>query len=118
MSDPSLDRSQFDDEFSGIESLIAAAGNYVRPTEDLRPRVLEEVRTDRAERVAQERIWQLALALLFVGLLLSNLRSPASEFDGHVPAALSKPSDNPTWNTVEAMSELRRRQATMLRLAM
>ncbi|WP_425614069.1 hypothetical protein NA78x_003923 [Anatilimnocola sp. NA78] len=108
----------FSDDFSSVESLIASAGSYVRPTEDLRPRVLEEARTDRAERRAQERIWQLALAVVFVGLLLGNVNLPARELDANLPTtAISKPNDDPTWNTVDALSELRRRQATMLRLS-
>lgn len=117
-----INHDQFQDDgggdFSQIESLIASAGTYVLPTEDLRARVLEEARTDHAERRAQEQIWQFALAVVLLGMLFCKLRAPARELDANVPAAsLSLPSDNPTWNTIDALNELRRRQAIMLRLA-
>jgi hypothetical protein len=111
-----------------LEALIRAAGNYVRPSDDLRPLVLEEARLARSERRAQDRIWQFVLAVMFVAIALSSWRgySPsgldaASALESAAPASAassSPPHDNPTWHAVDSFSALRRRQASLLQLAM
>lgn len=121
------------DEWSDVESLIRAAGNYVRPSEELRPRVLESARAEARERLAQRRIWQVALAIALSGALLAAVASrgssPASFPAGILTAqAALRPADAREgalhsaeggaagWSIVEAYVELRRRQAALLGL--
>jgi hypothetical protein len=113
-----------DDE---IEALILSAKDYVHPSEDLRPRVVETARIERGERGMQRRFWQVAAIVFLCGMLTSpagersesaRLRPPAalkaSEILIHVEAAAR--AADPSWEMVESFSELRLRQAEMLRL--
>ena len=59
MNGPLEQDAQWDD----VEALVRAAGQYVRPSEELRPRLLETARAESRERQAQWRFWQLALAV-------------------------------------------------------
>jgi hypothetical protein len=113
-----------DDE---IEALIRSAGDYVRPSEDLRPRVLETARQERRERAVQRRFWQLAAVVLLCGLLTSSGGPRADTESGPQPAALevsemflraeaTPRSADPSWEMVESFYLLRLRQAELLRL--
>jgi len=110
-----------------IEALLRSAGDYVRPSEDLRPRVLETARLERRERGMQTRFWQVAAVVFLCGMLTSpagdrsgsaSVRPPAalkaSEILIHVEAAAR--AADPSWEMVESFNELRLRQAEMLRL--
>src|SRR4051812_31846204 len=49
-----------------IEQLVRAAGHYVQPSFDLRPRVLEAAREQRSERRARKYIRRMACAVFFL----------------------------------------------------
>ncbi len=53
-----------------IESMVASARNYVRPSENLRPRILETARAQQSHRLGTRRMFQLA-ALIVLGVLLT-----------------------------------------------
>ena len=129
MAEP-LDRcEQWDD----VESLVRAAGNYVRPSDDLRPRVLETARAESHERWAHQRIWQVALVVALLGVCSSSVRSrlevaaPPSGMMLETGAMARRAEagndgwntvgwNTVGWNTVESFTDLRRRHAAMLRL--
>jgi ferric-dicitrate binding protein FerR (iron transport regulator) len=109
-------------EWSEVESLIRSAGNYVRPSEELRPRVLEAARSDSGERKARRHLWLLAIAVGLLGTLVAvvSSRSPASFSHGMLSATATSTDVRPAeggaagWSIVDAYTELRRRQAALL----
>lgn len=111
-------KGQFDD-WRSIEALVRAAGNYVRPSEELRPRVLEAARRESIERSVRRRICHAALAL---GLLLgAAIGMGGEELPAFSAGALRQVELNSTesgaigWSMVESFTDLRRRQANLLR---
>jgi hypothetical protein len=111
---------------SEVESLIRLAGDYVQPSRDLRPRVLEAARLEFGERRARRRIGSVALAAGLLGLLtissverlempnaLSQLTLVAA---GTQAFAGTESGADSGWALVDAYTELRRRQAEVLRL--
>jgi hypothetical protein len=124
MTEP-LDRCEGWDD---VEALVRAAGNYVRPSDDLRPRVLETARAECHERWAQQRIWQVALVVALLGVCSTSVRSRmevAASPSGNALAAGAMVRhaeagndgwNNDAWNTVESFTDLRRRHAALLRL--
>lgn len=108
-------------EWSDMEALVRAAGGYVRPSEELRPRVLETARAEAGEHQAQRRIWQVALAIALLGLLSSAATTRwdvASPLPGvlHVQTVGQQAGVDSGWSMVESFTDLRRRQAALLRL--
>ena len=111
-----------------IESLVRAAQDYVRPSDDLRPRVLETARFERREQHAQRRFWQIAALIVFCGMLTHSIRqmpevavAPGQETAVDVGSIFSSAttaarSSDPSWETVESFTQLRLRQAELLRL--
>jgi len=119
MAEP-LDRSE---QWDDVETLVRAAGNYVRPSDDLRPRVLESARAESHERWAQRQIWQVALVVALLGVYSSSVRSrmevaaPPTEIAIEMGAmARRAESSEVGWKMVESFTDLRRQQAAMLRL--
>lgn len=119
----------FNDPVQEVEALIRAAGDYVQPTDDLRPRVLEVVRSFRIERLIQRRIWQAAILFIALNLLgtstlqqveLADItpRSIARDRDAAAEGSVYHDGESwdEHWDTVESFRELRRRQAYLLRL--
>ena len=114
--------------FDEIEALIRTAKDYVRPSDDLRPRVLETARRQRREQRIQRQFWQIAALIFFCGMLTHSIRqmpeaavAPAHETGvdaGAIltSAATASPSHDPSWEMVESFTQLRRRQAQLLRL--
>jgi len=110
-----------------VEALVRRAGEYVRASDDLRPRVLETARSQHGERRARRRIWQSALFALLLGLFVTSIcQQPAlmgagAEASGEQllsdAQAAARDSDS-SWRIVESFTELRRRQAELLRLAL
>jgi hypothetical protein len=117
-----LDRDDRNDEpaeWREIEALVRAAGHYVRPSEELRPRVLEAARRESMERSVRRRICHAALAL---GLLLGAATGMGrEELPAFSAGALRQAELNSTeggaigWSMVESFTDLRRRQANLLR---
>lgn len=109
--------------FDDVEALVRAAGNYVRPSDDLRPRVLEAARAESRERRTQRRMWQLALVVTLLGLFTTAERArwkAAAAAPGILVEAAtlvgSPESGESGWGLVDSFTELRRRHAAMLRL--
>lgn len=116
-----------------VEALIRAAGEYVRASDDLRPRVLEAARMQWRER--RMRRWIRHAAVLVLTLAFSSAAGQqglegerprpigivaAAGFDEWLsPTAVVSPrSGDGDWRMFEAFSELRRQQAQVLRLAL
>jgi hypothetical protein len=111
------------DDRSDVESLIRAAGSYVRPSEELRPRVLEASRVELGERKAQRRIWQVAIAICLLGTMyaVAGDRTPVPPAFSHGmlqvgPEVRTADGGGAGWRIVEAFTDLRRRQAALLSL--
>jgi hypothetical protein len=121
------DRLLRDEPLGDIELLVRDAGRYVRPSADLRPRTLESARTACHERWAQRRLWQLALMVAIIATLSQSLddrRDLAAFRQGRLSAAglygssgQLAPSQDAGWTMVDSFTDLRRRQAELLRLA-
>jgi len=111
-----------------IQSLLFAACNYVRPSEDLRPSVLETARAEDRERRLQRRLAQMAAVIFLIVTSITVYWQPARSSSARLflPSveAMSVESqieaarfaDHATWETVESFTDLRRRQADLLRL--
>jgi hypothetical protein len=110
-----------------IEAMICGAQDYVRASDDLRPRVLELARVEQRER--QARGWLSLAALLSLAamqMLMSLVRAAAGDGAGvegsRLPmqafsrAESSAPSSDPSWQMVESFTQLRKIQAELLRL--
>jgi hypothetical protein len=119
--------SMRDDE-QEIEALVRAAGGFVRASDDLRPRVLETIRLQRGERRAQGHIRRAAL-LCAIFAMLTAAFPPTTGLPARwqqsawltpstasllLPAQASATSGGDVaWNLVDALTELRRRQASV-----
>ena len=128
----SLDRSgSFDDSrFEDIEAMVRAAGGYVQVSQDMRPRVLESARLQSGERQARRCVRRVALfaALVawFTTASIDRLETPDSFRQLTLLAARSHTYAGPdvlstgdsSWALVDAYTELKRRQAEALRLAL
>ncbi len=109
-----------------LESLLLAAGNYVRPSDDLRPRVLELARTERQERRMQRNLARMAAAVFLMVMVISAYRQPANAAASQLfspameavslEAEASARRHDPSWETVESFTDIRRWQASLLRL--
>jgi hypothetical protein len=114
-----------------IEAFVRAAGGYVQPSRDLRPRILEIARLECGERRARRWIRQVAASFVLLAVFtLPNGRGLATA-DSHYPAMLASVDANAifsqaeskvdrsrdfSWRMVEAFTDLRHQQAGILRL--
>ena len=109
-------------EWDDVEALVRAAGGYVRPSEELRPRVLEAAGVEASERRALQRIWHVALAIAILGVLTVigarwHAASPFAPSVLQAQAEVQQAGGNSAgWTLVESFTDLRRRQAALLRL--
>ncbi len=109
-----------------VELLIRAAGNYVVPSENLRPRTLEAAREKAADRVGFFRLAKLFLILLFCSAVsIPALERLTAWHDRSVSPSVSEMQDQasriatekgvgPHWGLYEAFKRLRNRQADNL----
>jgi len=115
------------ESFGEVESLIRIAGDYVQPSRDFRPRVLEAARLESGERRARRCIGRVALFAALLGLFtfsgVERLETPDAfrhltlvASASHVLSMQDASGGDSSWTLVEAYTELRRRQAEMLRL--
>jgi hypothetical protein len=114
-----------------VEALVRAAGGYVQPSRDLRPRILETARLERGERRARRWIRHAAASFVLLAVLtLPNGRGFATA-GSHYSAMLASVDANAifsraeskvdrsrdfSWGMVEAFTDLRHHQAGFLRL--
>ncbi len=123
-----IESRDFSSPLDEVESLIRSAGDYVRASDDLRPRVLEIARIQINERRLRRHFWQSAAVALFCVILTSSLVprfDPAVGAKAHTsawtspifdPVEAAALSSDPSWQMVESFSELRLRQAQLLHL--
>ena len=109
-----------------IEAAIRAAGDYVWPSDDLRPRTLETARELSQQRRAQRRLGRFFLAVVFLmafGVPLFERvdsrvkpRTAPSAIDMQRRALehAARASVGPNWGMLEAFTEWRRVQASHL----
>jgi hypothetical protein len=112
---------------TGVEALLQAAGGYVGPSDDLRPRVLEEARRLRS---GGQRRWRLAFAggsaLAAVTLLSVQASTLSSSLSDATPSqrvaqlvassdATSKSTGEGLWALVDAFFKVRSEQADAFR---
>lgn len=110
-----------------IEALIRSARDYVRPSDELRPRVLEVARSEHRERGM---LWRVGLAVAFLLLIAARINAGLDRHEA-MPSTdlsalrslqiLSRPDTAPragdaAWDMVESFTQLRERQAELLRL--
>jgi hypothetical protein len=112
-----------------IELLVRRAGGYVSPSEDLRPRVLEAARLQRAEQRGQSCLRQVAAFIALLTLFTTIYRPEESStslvafeqsvsFDqesGEMQSAVSPRTGDGDWRMIDAFTKLRRQQAQLLR---
>jgi hypothetical protein len=112
-----------------IEALVRLASDYVQPSDDLRPRVLEAARAATQEKRAQRRIARVAAVFLLAALSVASISGrrstdaagyAASFWKGPLYAPVQTASENNRsgWEMVDSYTELRRHQARLLRLAL
>ena len=115
-----------DQSFEQIESAIRAAGDYIQPSEDLRPRTLEAARDDCGDRRAEKRLGVFVFAVVMLVMIgspiihnLEKLRRESSapsttEMQQRGLHYAADPTIGPNWGLSEAFSQLRRLQADRL----
>jgi hypothetical protein len=123
--------SDWNEPLSEVEAMVRAAGQYVQVSRDLRPRVLETARTECGERRARRSIRQLAIVVVLLtvfatpsgrGLGTESARYPAMLAALDSQHIFSQAEDKVArggergWAMVEAFTDLRRQQASVLRL--
>lgn len=122
----------WDEPFYDIEAMLREASEYVRASDDLRPRVLEAARQQHGEQRAQRCIRHVAMFVLLLAFFtaadwhgLDDQRSRpigrllATRFDEVFSSAVGTSTRNGDgdWRMIEAFTELRRQQAQVLRLS-
>jgi hypothetical protein len=113
-------------DFASIEEAIRAAGAYVVPSDDLRPRTLEAARELSEDRRTGIRLGRFAVVLLLFIVISAPLAeraaawyeratSPsAAELQAHALEIAQARNVGPDWGLFEAFTRLRRMQATRL----
>jgi|GEM_PF-2266335 len=109
-----------------LEARILAARDYVRVSDDLRPRVLETARSQWRDMRARGYIELAAVMALAASAVVAAFRSPSSPtsepLSGKGRIADVRDSghgsgpDRANWTLVDAFTELRRRQTETLRI--
>ena len=105
-----------------LESMIAAAKDYMVPTDNLRPRILEVARMREDQRHNSLRMFQIA-ALIFLGVIITipaqqqlegwrqTAFSPnSSQLELQAQEFASQPTIGQNWGMVEAFRNLRQSQ--------
>lgn len=114
------------DGCSQIEALVRGAGQYVTPSEQLRPRVLEAAREQLHDRLAHRRMMQCAVVILLCGALSTTLADQfdtwrhqlhsitASEIEQQALEISSGSIEGTHWGLFEAFNQLRQSRAIRL----
>lgn len=106
------------ERYDEVEALVQAAGGYVQPSDDLRPRVLETARAEAGELRSRRWVRQASLAAAIVGIAVS-IRTTTGGNDPKISdaeAVYEQASQKSVgaggfgWALVQAFRELRERQ--------
>lgn len=100
-----------------LEALLRSAKDYVHPSDDLRPRVLEAARSQRDQRQMLGYLQHAAVVLVVLGALASALYGTAGSANlGSTSRdqVLTSAAEDGNWGLVDSFTELRRRQAVLL----
>lgn len=115
-----------DDAFASLEAVIAAAGNYVHPSDELRPKTLEAAREWTIRLRGRRRVLMAAAALVVASMLgLPGWYSPAAsqnaapvigtaEIYRQAGRKARAGATDPSWALYEAFCDLRQSQAQRL----
>ena len=124
-----IDSPESYESLSEIEAIVRSAANYVQVSKDLRPRVLDSARLTNGERRVRRHIHQAALIAAILTWCVTasvnrlDMRDDLRELS--LATASSYPISNnrisigagdAAWVLVDAYTELRGRQADVLRL--
>ncbi len=123
-----IEHAAMNAEFGDIEEMVRAAGGYLEVSDDLRPRTIEEARADSRETSTRSWITVLAMVVVFLAMSAGNLRgrlastslleaSVSANCDQLHAVALRKATEanvDPSWSLVDAYSELRQRQLSLI----
>ncbi len=120
------DGFQNGDDFQFTEQMIQAAGDFIRPRDDHRPRTLETARRECDDSLLERRVGGFFVA----AILLLSMASPVADLIREYPSRspdnlpseiqqkaseLSRHSGiGPQWATFEVFSQLRQSQASRL----
>ena len=123
-----IEHTRVNAEFDDVEQMVRAAGSYLEVSEDLRPRTLEQARE--VSRGMPTRAWSTAWAVVvvFVATCAGEFRgrtSATSPLEAivsancdqlHVAAQQQAALKNvdPSWSLVDAFSDLRQRQFSLV----
>ena len=121
--------AEWHDEISEVEAMIRSAGDYVQVSRDLRPRVLDNARLASGERRIRRYIRHAGLvaALLTwsVTATVDRMNSASDLRELTLATTTASPTANAhvaggaseaAWVLVDAFSEVRDKQAEMLRI--
>ena len=124
----------WDEPIDEVEAMVRAAGDYVQASDDLRPRVLESARTQRGEQRAQRCIQRMAVYFVLLTVFSTSGRHSletagtrqqsmlaavdSDSIFSRAETTVTRGDGDYGWGMVEAFSELRRRQAEVLRSAL
>jgi hypothetical protein len=124
-----IDSSDISEPFSEIESMVRSAADYVQVSKDLRPRVMEAARLTNGERRIRRHIRQVALMAALLTWVVTASVSRLDMRDDLRELSLATTSAYPIshaqfssgaadvgWVLVDAYTDLRGRQADVLRL--
>jgi hypothetical protein len=123
-----MSKGLIDSEFErrSIESMILAAGNFVQPSDELRPRALEAAKEVCGDQRTERKLGGFTIAILLAAFLsspaidyLEVLRSnsvmpSAAEMEERGLAYSDQPGIGVQWGLAEAFNQLRRVQASQL----
>lgn len=112
-------------EMSRVEQTVFAAGNFIRPSEDLRPRTLEAAKEHCAKRRLRLTFSSMAIAIALLSLISiplgarlrerrSQTVSPSIEIQHRAIEYATSAGFGPDWGLTEAFSQLRASQANHL----
>jgi hypothetical protein len=123
-----IEPPNWNEQVSEVEALVRSAANYVQVSKDLRPRVLEAARLTNGERRARRCIRQVALAAALLTWVVTtsvnkldirdNLRQLTLVAAGPYAASGNRETggaEEAAWSLVDAYTDLRYRQAEVLR---
>lgn len=114
--------SRLPDSLKHIEALVASAKNYVKPSDNLRPRVMDAARSRRRIVMNSRRILQLSF-IVMLGVLMTipvqqrlevwrqNAFTPSTdELQQQAQAYAERSSVGQNWGMVEAYKNLKQQQ--------